>query len=86
MPTDKHLNHMATEKTLGHMATEKPLAHTADRAANAETEVLISDNGPARDPEWRAAERRLVRKLDMTLLPMAWVLYMFNYLDRNGIA
>ncbi|KAI8297275.1 putative transporter [Colletotrichum sp. SAR11_240] len=36
--------------------------------------------------EWKAAERRVVRKLDMTLLPVVWVLYMFNYLDRNNIA
>ncbi|KAJ0267712.1 hypothetical protein COL940_014104 [Colletotrichum noveboracense] len=25
--------------------------------------------------EWKAAERRVVRKLDMTLLPVVWVLY-----------
>jgi hypothetical protein len=37
-------------------------------------------------PEGKAAERRIVRKLDMTLLPMVWILYMFNYLDRNNIA
>ncbi|KAH6686644.1 major facilitator superfamily domain-containing protein [Plectosphaerella plurivora] len=37
-------------------------------------------------PEWKIAERRVVRKLDMTLLPTVWVLYMFNYLDRNNIA
>jgi hypothetical protein len=36
--------------------------------------------------EWRARERRLVRKLDMTLLPVVWVLYLFNYLDRNNIS
>ncbi|KAH6716534.1 major facilitator superfamily domain-containing protein [Leptodontidium sp. 2 PMI_412] len=28
----------------------------------------------------------LVRKLDMTLMPVIWVLYLFNYLDRNTIA
>lgn len=37
-------------------------------------------------PEWRARERKLVRKLDMTLLPVVWILYLFNYLDRNNIA
>ncbi|KAL0944340.1 major facilitator superfamily transporter [Colletotrichum truncatum] len=37
-------------------------------------------------PEWRAAEKRLVRKLDMSLLPIVWTLYMFNYLDRNNLA
>ncbi|KAL6408708.1 major facilitator superfamily transporter [Ilyonectria robusta] len=42
--------------------------------------------GHHESPEWKAAERRVVRKLDMTLMPMVWILYMFNYLDRNNIA
>ncbi|KAH7126632.1 major facilitator superfamily domain-containing protein [Dendryphion nanum] len=33
-----------------------------------------------------AVERSLVRKLDMTLMPVVWVLYFFNYMDRNNIA
>ncbi len=37
-------------------------------------------------PEWKKTERSLVRKLDVTLIPVVWVLYMFNYLDRNNIA
>ena len=36
--------------------------------------------------ERRLQEKRLVRKLDLTLLPVVWVLYMINYLDRNAIA
>ena len=38
------------------------------------------------DPEYRAKEKKLVRRLDLTLMPTVWVLYMFNYLDRNNIA
>ena len=38
------------------------------------------------DEQWLAAEKRVVRKLDMTLVPMIWLLYLFNYLDRNNIA
>ncbi|KAH8592211.1 major facilitator superfamily domain-containing protein [Bisporella sp. PMI_857] len=30
--------------------------------------------------------KSLVRKLDMTLMPIVWILYMFNYLDRNNIS
>lgn len=37
-------------------------------------------------PECKKIEKSLVRKLDMTLIPVVWVLYMFNYLDRNNIA
>lgn len=44
------------------------------------------DQDPIATPEWRAKERRVVRKLDMTLMPMVWILYLFNYLDRNNIA
>lgn len=31
-------------------------------------------------------ERKVRRKLDMTLMPIIWLLYLFNYLDRNNIA
>jgi hypothetical protein len=37
-------------------------------------------------PEWRTLEKKLVRRLDMTLLPCLWTLYLFNYLDRASIA
>ena len=30
--------------------------------------------------------KSMVRKLDKTLMPIVWVLYMFNYLDRNNIS
>lgn len=37
-------------------------------------------------PEWRTLEKKLVRRLDLTLLPCLWTLYLFNYLDRASIA
>lgn len=37
-------------------------------------------------PVYRARERKLVRKLDITLMPIIFILYLFNYLDRNNIA
>ncbi|KAL2202423.1 MFS general substrate transporter [Sarocladium strictum] len=53
-----------------------------------DTRLSVSESpfGHHDSPEWKTAERRVVRKLDMTLLPIVWVLYMFNYLDRNNIA
>lgn len=33
-----------------------------------------------------AIEKQLTRKLDCTLMPIVWLLYLFNYLDRNNIA
>jgi hypothetical protein len=41
--------------------------------------------GPV-DAALLAREKRIVRKLDCTLMPTIWVLYLFNYLDRNNIA
>ncbi|EEB98237.1 hypothetical protein MPER_02294, partial [Moniliophthora perniciosa FA553] len=36
-------------------------------------------------PERIAAERKLLRKLDMRLLPIIVVIYIMNYTDRNAI-
>ncbi|KAK7716234.1 hypothetical protein SLS64_003386 [Diaporthe eres] len=42
--------------------------------------------GTINQERWNAVEKSLVRKLDLTLMPVVWVLYLFNYLDRNNIA
>ncbi|OHW96874.1 major facilitator superfamily transporter [Colletotrichum incanum] len=38
------------------------------------------------EEEFAAHEKSLVKKLDLTLVPVVWLLYLFNYLDRNNIA
>ena len=38
------------------------------------------------DPDIEAKQRQLVRRLDMTFMPLLWILYFHNYLDRNNIA
>lgn len=48
--------------------------------------VVGQDNLGMTPEEYDAAEKSLVRKLDLTLVPMVWLLYLFNYLDRNNIA
>jgi hypothetical protein len=40
----------------------------------------------ADDPEWILAQKRYLRKLDLTILPMLSTLYFFEYLDRGNIA
>jgi hypothetical protein len=30
-------------------------------------------------------EKRLVRKIDKRLMPMLWVMYVMNYIDRTNI-
>ncbi|KAG9254174.1 major facilitator superfamily domain-containing protein [Emericellopsis atlantica] len=44
------------------------------------------DDMPIVDEHFQAVSRRVVRKLDMTLMPIIWLLYLFNYLDRTAIA
>jgi hypothetical protein len=31
------------------------------------------------------AEKRLVRKIDLYLLPILWIMYVMNYIDRTNI-
>ncbi|KDN67543.1 putative major facilitator superfamily transporter [Colletotrichum sublineola] len=69
--------------------------NTVEHASSELTPPSLSPSSPYRStpteevmarPEWRAAEKSLVRKLDMTLMPVIWTLYLFNYLDRNNLA
>ncbi|KAK0385988.1 hypothetical protein NLU13_5705 [Sarocladium strictum] len=61
---------------------------------------VVTDDGPTKDhtfqppelvrnmtPEERAErEKKLVRKIDLRLLPMIILMYILNYIDRNNIA
>lgn len=38
------------------------------------------------DEEYTLAEKKLVRKIDMRLLPTLFILLVLNYLDRNALA
>jgi len=40
---------------------------------------------PAGSQERIVAEKKLVRKLDMRVLPTIFIIYIMNYIDRNGI-
>jgi hypothetical protein len=76
-----HENHSSSEKV---DTTSMHLEGPQDLPGKLESAATLDD--PREDPDWQNVQRSLVRKLDMTLLPMLWVLYMFNYLDRNNIA
>lgn len=73
---------MATNKqrSMGFEAPEKP---------DVEHIVTLKKEGIEHatiDAEWLRMEKKLVQKLDMTLMPIIWTLDLFNYLDRNNIA
>ncbi|KAJ8454321.1 hypothetical protein ONZ45_g19352 [Pleurotus djamor] len=48
-------------------------------------EAAVSGLPPPGSPERTLAEKKLVRKLDMRLLPAIFIIYIMNYIDRNGI-
>lgn len=78
-----------------HMAEHKPgeqYIESADSESNnskTSPEAYYQNFTPIAElnlPDWRHTEKRLVRVLDMTLLPTLWILYLNNYLDRTNIA
>lgn len=69
--------------TSEHHDTVKEMSPEVQRPLDAEVDLK---SGGDVDDEYRAIEKRVIRKLDYTLVPMLWVLYLFNYLDRNNIA
>lgn len=69
------------------MAERETSNHIERKGSDAPDVTLKEhDNCGLSDEQWKAAEKRLVRKLDLTLVPILWVFYLFNYLDRNNIA
>ncbi|KAI8689239.1 MFS domain-containing protein [Fusarium keratoplasticum] len=66
------------------------LAHDEEKGQCHHLEKHESHASAARDgtgarSKTNPAEIRLVRKLDWVILPMLWIMYWFNYLDRNAI-
>ena len=80
---------MSTEKNIFFVPQDSgfpvhaKMSHEEHHLKNTQSENGVVDHEA---PEWKRSEKRLVRKLDLTLMPMVWILYMFNYLDRNNIA
>lgn len=61
-------------------------AKSDEKSVTRHLETVESVFGHHESPEWKAVERKVVRKLDMMLMPIVWILYVLNYLDRNNIA
>lgn len=72
-PTEKpEISHNDDEKAEG--VTSEHIPHTL-----APIQALGIEN-------WKNLEKELVRRLDFTMMPCLWSLYLFNYLDRASIA
>lgn len=69
-----------------HKEAAAELEHYENAKLDATNDAQVKSVDAINDPELALKEKRIVRKLDMTLMPMIWLLYLFNYLDRNNIA
>jgi hypothetical protein len=76
-------------------ASEKETADQPTTLEHVQTNVTMNNDKDTKKsesieslgiPDWEAKQKKLVRTLDMTLLPQLWILYMFNYLNRTNIA
>lgn len=57
----------------------------AELAAGGETQLKAENDHDFVYVPNTAAERALVRKIDLHLLPILWLMYVFNYIDRSNI-
>jgi hypothetical protein len=75
------------EKAGEHQENGTPL-NKVPSFGQAKTDVCSDINHVARlgMDNTKELEKRIVRKLDLWMLPQLWILYMFNYLNRNNIA
>jgi hypothetical protein len=65
-----------------HSLDEKPAVEHAEAVYNPIPDSLIGLS----EEEKRVIERRLVRKVDLVLLPIVGILYILNYIDRQNLA
>ncbi|KAF4908277.1 putative transporter [Colletotrichum viniferum] len=72
----------AMQATSDHIDSKLPVG---EKDFVSEKDVNGDDLGMSEE-EYAAVEKSLTRKLDFTLVPVVWILYLFNYLDRNNIA
>lgn len=75
---------MSEKQVLG-VGDEKPEALHHEDIISQEKQQQAGDYSGARE-KTDPAEIRLVRKLDMWIMPTLWLMYWLNYLDRNAIA
>ncbi len=81
---------MASEKALDMSAPESPVPekfsgemHPAAQDVEKHSDDASSSDGFTIDPE---AEKRLLWKLDLTIFPILYVIYMMSFLDRINIS
>lgn len=66
--------------TVAHVESAPPVAKSGATAEEVEVAQALQDYVPNTEEE-----RKLVRKIDLRLMPILWVMYVLNYVDRTNI-
>ena len=75
--------HIAIAKADGSDFLETVVTNQTDVPKEVLRQNLVASLGIT---DWEAKEKKIVRTLDMTLLPQLWILYLNNFLNRTNIA
>ena len=81
-----HIKNMMSNSPTRVFPPGEEIPTSVEKESNVEEGKTKGPRPPVQIEAWLAANKSLVQKLDFTLVPMIWVLYLFNYLDRNSIA
>jgi len=69
-----------TKENMQHLEMNPSIVKGGASAEDLELQLALRNYIP--DTE---AERKLVRKIDMRLIPTLWIMYVLNYIDRTNI-
>lgn len=69
-----------SKETMQHLEQNPSIVKGGANAEDIELQQALRNYVP--DTE---AERKLVRKIDMRLIPILWIMYVLNYIDRTNI-
>lgn len=86
-----NLPKISTMASQDFVSQDKDLAKDATEAVQVEAvdmgkPLTVMNTYRSYEPEFAEdVERKLLRKIDLRLLPLVVIIYLFNYLDRNSI-
>lgn len=81
------MSHAHDDRRSGDINEEKDGAMFCEDTASAHTRNQVPETLRDLTEDERAVlEKKLVRRIDLRLLPMLVIMYILNYLDRNNIA
>jgi len=85
MSASHQLNRRSSSVTESAVNAKDPAFYKEDAVSVVEATPLPETLQGLSKDEIRLLEKKLVRRIDLRLLPMLVIMYILNYLDRNNI-